>query len=75
MKLKRARSLIGSALLDLLERQNRFFRAIYFPISDCRIGGDAMDYAIGYATLGVLAFAWVYVLAHAFIMDDMWRGK
>ena len=34
-----------------------------------------MDYVIAYATLGVLAGVWVYVLAHAFILDDMWRGK
>ena len=34
-----------------------------------------MDFVLGYTTLGVLAGAWVYVLAHAFIMDDMWRGK
>ena len=34
-----------------------------------------MDYVLAYATLGVLAFAWVYVLAHAFIMEDIWKGR
>ena len=34
-----------------------------------------MDFVLGYTTLGVLAGAGVYVLAHAFIMDEMWRGK
>ena len=34
-----------------------------------------MDFVIGYATLGVLAFAWVYVVAHAFVMEDIWRGR
>ena len=34
-----------------------------------------MDYVLGYATLGVLAFAWVYVVAHAFVMEDIWKGR
>ena len=34
-----------------------------------------MDFVLGYTTLGVLAGAWVYVLAHAFVMEDIWKGR
>ena len=72
MKLKRARKLIVSALLDSSEKRNRFFWVFTFHVSITRIGGDAMDdlLIMGGFVLGCLAATFGYLILYLFDFDN-----
>jgi hypothetical protein len=76
MRPKRARSLIVSALLDLLDKQNRFFWVLYFqfPALEYDKGGRVMDDLTFFTgsgfVLGVLVATFGYLLTYLFDHDN-----
>ena len=58
--------------VSILQAKLVFFQ---FRVLEYDKGGRVMDFILAYTTLGVLAFAFAYAVIHAFIMEDIWKGR